>query len=432
MRMVDLIVKKRDNIELSDLELKYIIDGFTNNKIPDYQVSAFLMAVYFNSLSRREINTLTNLMKNSGDLIDTSKIKGILVDKHSTGGVGDKVSFIVAPILASLGLKVLKMSGKGLGITGGTIDKLQSIKGFDTELTEDEFIKQVNKINMAIISQTKNLTPADKLLYALRDVTGTVDSIPLIASSIMSKKLTTSAQSICLDVKFGSGAFMQTIEKAEELARVMIDIGKDNKKNMTAIISNMNKPLGKAIGNKIEVYEAIETLKGNGPIDLIEVCLTISANLVFDSKLTNTFDEAYKLCQRQLDNKEAYNKFMEFVKYQGGNVSTIESININKLTKYVYEVKSAVDGYVTNIDAYSLGQACINLGAGRATKESEIDYNAGLYINKQINDFIKVNDVICTIYSNIKNIDNIIEMVNKGFTFGKEKVVNKNIYNVLK
>ncbi len=400
MRMYDLIMKKRKGEELTKEEINFFVQGFTKGEVPDYQASAMLMAIFFNKMNKRETADLTNAMVESGDKIDLSNIKGIKVDKHSTGGVGDKTSICLTPLVASLGIPVAKMSGRGLGHTGGTIDKLETFKGFSVELTEEKFMENVNKINIAIMGQSGNLVPADKKLYALRDVTATVDNMSLIASSIMSKKLASGADSIVLDVKVGDGAFMKTPETAKELAQAMVDIGKHLGRETIGVISDMDQPLGYAIGNSLEVIEAIELLKGNGPKDLLELTLTIGSNMLLCAKMAESEEEARKMLMENIENGKGLEKLKEFVKAQGGDISPIDDYSKFPKAKYVEKVTSPVDGYITKIHAEAFGLIAMELGAGRATKESEIDLAVGIVLNKKRGEKVKKGDVLAYIYSN--------------------------------
>ena len=400
MRMYDLIMKKRKGEELTTEEINFFVDGFTKGEIPDYQASAMLMAIFFNKMNKRETADLTNAMVESGDKIDLSNIKGIKVDKHSTGGVGDKTSICLTPLVASLGIPVAKMSGRGLGHTGGTIDKLETFEGFSVELTEEQFMENVNKINIAIMGQSGNLVPADKKLYALRDVTATVDNMSLIASSIMSKKLASGADAIVLDVKVGDGAFMKTPETAKELAQEMVDIGKHLGRETIGVISDMDQPLGYAIGNSLEVIEAIELLKGNGPKDLLELTLTIGSNMLFCAKMAESEEEARKMLIENIENGKGLEKLKEFVKAQGGDITPIDDYSKFPQAKYVEKVTSPVDGYITKIHAEAFGLIAMELGAGRATKESKIDLAVGIVLNKKRGEKVKKGDVLAYIHSN--------------------------------
>ena len=400
MRMYDLIMKKRKGEELTTEEINFFVDGFTKGEIPDYQASAMLMAIFFNKMNKRETADLTNAMVESGDKIDLSNIKGVKVDKHSTGGVGDKTSICLTPLVASLGIPVAKMSGRGLGHTGGTIDKLETFKGFSVELTEEQFMENVNKINIAIMGQSGNLVPADKKLYALRDVTATVDNMSLIASSIMSKKLASGADAIVLDVKVGDGAFMKTPETAKELAQEMVDIGKHLGRETIGVISDMDQPLGYAIGNSLEVIEAIELLKGNGPKDLLELTLTIGSNMLLCAKMAESEEEARKMLMENIKNGKGLEKLKDFVKAQGGDITPIDDYSKFPQAKYVEKVTSPVDGYITKIHAEAFGLIAMELGAGRATKESEIDLAVGIVLNKKRGEKVNKGDVLAYIHSN--------------------------------
>lgn len=432
MRQVDIIIKKRDNIELSKDEIKFMIDGYTKGDIPDYQMSAFLMAIYFNGMTDNEVFYLTESMMNSGDVLDLSQIEGIKVDKHSTGGVGDKTTLVVAPICASLGVKVAKMSGRGLGHTGGTLDKLESIPGYDINLTEEEFINQVNTINAAVMGQTKKLAPADKLLYSLRDVTGTVPSIPLIASSIMSKKLAAGADAIVLDVKVGAGAFMKTKEEALKLARLMVSIGNKFNKKMTAILTNMDEPLGMAVGNSLEVIEAINTLNGKGPKDLNELCILAAADLILEAKKAKDMDEAISLAKRQIENKEALMAFAKMVEAQKGDKSYILDINKFEMPKYTIPVEATKDGYVEKIDALAIGNAAMYLGAGRQKIEDNIDHSVGIVLSKKVGDKVNKGEAIAFMYSNKANNELEYDMILKAYNIGNNKVNPKLILDIVK
>ena len=420
MRMVDLIEKKRDGFELSKEEIDFIIEGYTNGSIPDYQMSAFAMSVFFSGMNDIESTNLAIAMLNSGDAMDLSMIDGVKVDKHSTGGVGDKVSLVLAPMVASLGVKFAKMSGRGLGHTGGTLDKLESIPGFNISLSYEEFVKQVNKIGLAIVGQTGNLTPADKKLYALRDVTATVNSIPLIASSIMSKKLASGSNAICLDVKVGSGAFMKDIESATKLAELMVQIGKNAGRSMTAILTDMDEPLGCGIGNQLEVIEAINTLKGNGPKDLTDICLEIGSYLVLDAKVTDSLEEAKKLLQGQISNGEAFNKLVELVKEQGGDESYILDTQKFVPAKEIVPVIANESGYIKYINALEIGISSMLLGGGRETMTDIIDPSVGVVLVKKIEDYVNAGDVLAYVHSNGKNTQAALERVLNAYEIGDE------------
>ncbi len=398
MRMYDIIKKKRDGGALSKEEIDFFIKGYVDGSIPDYQASAFCMAVFYSGMTEEETANLTLSMAHSGDTVDLSRFGTLSADKHSTGGVGDKTTLIVAPICASLGCVMAKMSGRGLGHTGGTIDKLESIEGFNTALSPDEFFAQVEKTGIAVVGQTGNLTPADKKLYALRDVTATVDSLPLIASSIMSKKLAAGAHNIVLDVKCGSGAFMKTPDDAEVLATEMVKIGKMCNRNTRAVITNMNRPLGNNIGNALEVQEAIDVLKNNGPEDLKEVCLALSTEIVSSTKGISR-EEASALTKDALRSGKAYDKFIEWITAQG---ATENALNFKK-SEYSYDVISEADGYIVNSDAEKIGISAVILGAGRKKKEDTIDMSAGIILIKKTGDKVSKGDIIATLYSCNKN-----------------------------
>ena len=418
MRMVDLIEKKRDGFELSKEEIDFIIEGYTKGDIPDYQMAAFAMSVFFKGMNDIESTNLAIAMLNSGDAMDLSMIDGVKVDKHSTGGVGDKVSLVLAPMVASLGIKFAKMSGRGLGHTGGTLDKLESIPGYNIYLTYEEFVKQVNKIGLAIVGQTGNLTPADKKLYALRDVTATVNSIPLIASSIMSKKLASGSNAICLDVKVGSGAFMKDIESASKLAELMVQIGKNAGRSMTAILTDMDEPLGLAIGNQLEVIEAINTLKGNGPKDLTDICLEIGSYLVVDAKVANTFEEAKELLKAQIANGEALKKLAELAEAQGGDGSYVLNPTKFESAKEIIPVIAKEAGYITYINALEIGVSSMLLGGGRETMNDIIDPAVGIVLNKKIEDYVQPGDVLAYVHTNGKNTETVLNRVYNAFEFG--------------
>lgn len=403
MRMYDLIMKKRNSLELSKEEISYIIKEYVAGNIPDYQMSAFLMTIYFKGMSKEETLYMTMEVAHSGDMVDLSSIKGVKVDKHSTGGVGDKTTLIIAPIVASLGVKVAKMSGRGLGHTGGTVDKLESIPNFKTILSREEFFNIVNKIGVSVIGQSGNLAPADKKLYALRDVTATVDSIPLIAISIMSKKLAAGNDCILLDVKTGSGAFMKTVDSAIELAKEMVDIGSNAGKNTLALITDMDIPLGYNIGNSLEVIEAVETLRGRGPKDLTEVCIQLSANMLYLAG-KGSIEECIHLANRAIEDGSAYNKFIEMVEAQGGDSNVIKDVDKFEKSKYVFEVKSEYSGYIHSMDTESLGMASVMLGAGRETKDSIIDFSAGIIINKKYGEYTEAGEVLATMYANDESL----------------------------
>ncbi len=400
MRMYDIIIKKRNGEALSDEEIAFFIKGYTDGSIPDYQASALLMAIYFRGMTDQEIATLTMEMAHSGDMLDLSAIKGLKADKHSTGGVGDKTSLVLTPLVASIGIPVAKMSGRGLGHTGGTIDKLESFPGFSTDISEEKFINNVNTIGIAIAGQTKNMAPADKKLYALRDVTGTVDSIPLIASSIMSKKLAAGADVIVLDVKTGSGAFMKTEEDSVRLANEMVKIGNNVGRRTLAVISDMDEPLGYAVGNAIEVKEAIDTLNGHGPADLLELCLTIGSLMAVGTGKAANVDEARTLLLEKLNDGSALKKFAEFVEAQGGDSAPVYDTKLLPQASIVKEVYAPVDGYVSHIESDRVGISAMKLGGGRETKESPIDLSVGILINKKVGNKVEKGEKIATLYAN--------------------------------
>lgn len=428
-RMVDLIIKKRDGHCLSDEEIKFIIDGYVAGDIPEYQVSALLMAIFYNPLNEKEISALTKAMLKSGEEIDLTTIQGIKVDKHSTGGVGDKTSLVVGPIVASLGVKIAKMSGRGLGHTGGTLDKLESIPGFKIEIASQDFFNQVNEIGLSIIGQSKNITPADKKLYALRDVTGTVESIGLIASSIMSKKLASGADHIVLDVKVGSGAFMKNLERATALAEEMVKIGKNFGRNTVATITDMEQPLGQAVGNALEVVEAIETLKGNGPKDFDTLCRALSVEILMVAGLSNSEEEAYQKVDEVINNGKALEKLAEMIKYQHGDPNVINDYSImgyasNEIELVYLEEEEC---YVDHIDALMIGEAAMNLGAGRATMKDQIDHTVGIVLNKKVGDKVKHGEVIARIYANNKGIEVASQMILDAYTMSKEPTLVRDV-----
>ena len=427
MNMIDIISKKRDNLTLTKEEIEFFINGYVKREIPDYQVSSLLMAIFLNGLNDTETIYLTGAMLHSGEVMDLSKIDGIKADKHSTGGVGDKVSLVLGPIIASFGVKLAKMSGRGLGHTGGTLDKLESIPGFNINISGTRFINQVNEIGLAIVGQTKDLVPADKLLYALRDVTATVDSIPLIASSIMSKKLASGADIIVLDVKVGSGAFMKTIDDAVKLSKLMVKIGNHFNKHVSCIITDMDEPLGYAIGNNLEVIEAINTLKGNGPKDLVDVTIKLVSKILIKAKLYKNEEEAKEAILEHINNGTALKKLKDMIAAQDGDNSPVFNTDLFDKSKYVYEVKSKKKGYITHIDALKLGVASMHMGAGRIKKEDPINYNVGIVLNKKTNDYVNINDTLCYLHMD-KIDDEIIKDVYDAYEFGKEQVEIKTIY----
>ncbi|MDU7928826.1 MAG: pyrimidine-nucleoside phosphorylase [Veillonella sp.] len=403
MRMYDIILKKRANLPLSDKEIRFVIDGYVKGEIPDYQVSALLMTIVFNGMNARELGTLTLAMAQSGNMVDLSNIDGITVDKHSTGGVGDKTTLIIAPLVAACGGKVAKMSGRGLGHTGGTIDKMESIPNLKVSLEQDAFIDQVNKIGLAVIGQSEGLAPADKKLYALRDVTGTVDSIPLIASSVMSKKLASGAQAILLDVKVGSGAFMKNIEDARELAKAMVDIGKENGRSVKAILTDMDRPLGHAIGNALEIREVINTLKGHGPEDLTHECIIMAAHMLVLSRMCD-YETALNRVQQALDSGAALERLRLMIEAQGGDSRVIDDDRVLTIGKFTYDVTSPQDGYITHMNTERCGIASVMLGAGRTVKDGPIDYSAGIVMHKKTGDAVSMGERIATLYASDESL----------------------------
>lgn len=413
MRMIDIIEKKRDGKSLSKEEIEFFIKGYTEGDIPDYQASSLAMAIFFQDMNEEERAALTMAMVNSGDVIDLSKVNGIKVDKHSTGGVGDTTTLVLAPLVAAVGVPVAKMSGRGLGHTGGTIDKLESIDGFHVEISEADFIKLVNEDQVAVIGQTGNLTPADKKLYALRDVTGTVNSIPLIASSIMSKKIAAGADAIVLDVKTGNGAFMKTLEDAEALAHAMVSIGNNVGRNTMAIISDMSQPLGRAIGNALELKEAIDTLNGQGPEDLTELVLTLGSQMVVLAERASTLEEARQLLNEAIENGSALDKFQTFLENQGGDASVVDSPELLPTAEYQIDYKAKSSGVVSELIANEIGVASMMLGAGRQTKEDDIDLSVGIVLNKKVGDNVNEGESLLTIHSNRENVDDVIKKLDE-------------------
>ncbi|MCY6960308.1 pyrimidine-nucleoside phosphorylase [Clostridium brassicae] len=400
MRMYDIIMKKRNGEELTTEEINFFVSGYTKGEIPDYQVSALMMAIYFQKMNKRETADLTKAMVDSGETIDLSLIEGIKVDKHSTGGVGDTTTLILGPIVAAAGAPVAKMSGRGLGHTGGTIDKLESFDGFSVEMPVEKFIKNVNEKKIAIGGQTANLAPADKKLYALRDVTATVDNMSLIASSIMSKKIASGADAIVLDVKTGSGAFMKDEDSSFELAKEMVDIGTHVGRNTIGVVTDMDQPLGFAIGNALEVKEAIDTLNGEGPEDLTELCLTLGSHMLVLGKKAKNAEEAREILKEIIRSGEGISKLRELVEAQGGNPEFVDNPSLFTNPSIVEEIVSPIEGYVKEIKADDIGLAALVLGAGRETKESEIDLSVGVVLHKKIGDFVKKGESIATIYAN--------------------------------
>ena len=423
MRMYDLITKKKCGQKLSENEIKAIVDGYTNGTIPDYQMSAFLMAVCIQGMDMEETTQLTMAMAHSGDMLDLSKIEGKKVDKHSTGGVGDKTSLVIGPMVAALGIPMAKMSGRGLGHTGGTIDKLESFEGFSTSLSEEKFCDNVNQMKLAIIGQTANLAPADKKIYALRDVTATIDNISLIASSIMSKKIAAGADVIVLDVKTGSGAFMKTLEGSFELAKMMVSIGNNVGRQTYAVISDMNQPLGIAVGNNLEVIEAIDTLNGNGPKDLLDASLTLASYMVVGAKKAKDAKEARTMLEQTITDRSALNKFAEFVRYQGGNDAPVFDTSLFPKASIAEDVCAVTSGYVSNIHTDEIGMTSLILGGGRETKESTIDLTVGIKIHKKIGDQVTVGTPLATLYANdVVKLKAAKERFLNAYTISKEEI----------
>lgn len=432
MYITDIIEKKSQGKPLTEEEIKFFVMGYTQGTIPDYQIASLLMAIKLLGMTTQETAWLTSAMVHSGQTIDLSPIKGVKVDKHSTGGVGDKTSLVLAPLVASVGLKVAKMSGRGLGHTGGTLDKLESIPGMSIALSQKQFIDQVNRIGLSIIGQTSELVPADKKLYALRDVTGTVQSIPLISSSIMSKKLASGGDTILLDVKFGSGAFMKTVPEAKKLAQAMVDIGTAMKKDTRALITDMDQPLGRAIGNILEVKEAIETLNHRGPEDFETLCLHAGAMMLIQAKKVKTVAEGITLLTASLTSGSALTKFKEFIAAQGGDVRYIDHPEMFPVSKTTVEVTSAKAGYVLSLNALNLGQAAMKLGAGRETKDAAIDYTAGIVLHKKVGDKVAKGEVLAKVYTNKDNVQRIVKDIAQSFEITAQPVKkNKLIYAVV-
>lgn len=427
MRMVDLIEKTKHKIELSEEEIHYIIQGMVNGDIPDYQMSAWMMAICFNGLTNNETAILTKEMMFSGEVIDLSEIEGIKADKHSTGGVGDKTSLVLGPMLAACGLKIAKMSGRGLGHTGGTLDKLESIPGYNINRNQKDFISQVNKCNLSIIGQSDQLVPADKMMYALRDVTATIDCIPLIASSIMSKKLAAGSDMILLDVKYGDGAFMKTKEDARVLASVMCDIGNNLNKMTKAVLSDMNQPLGNAIGNILEVKEAIDTLLGNGPKDLLELCILSGVEMLLMANKAKNKEEARLMLEKTIEDHSAFNKLKEMVAYQGGKVEYIDHPELFDTANFIIPLYSKQSGYVHDLKAYTLGIVSMKLGGGRMKKEDPIDYSVGLVLNKKIGDYVKEGDVLLNIHAHSSVPLELINELYNAYTIHEDYILKPSI-----
>ena len=425
MRMIDLIEKKREGQSLTEGEINYMIEQYTNDQIPDYQMAAMLMAIYFQDMSNEERVYLTKAMVSSGEEIDLSAINGIKVDKHSTGGVGDSTTLILAPLVASVGVPVAKMSGRGLGHTGGTLDKLESIPGFNVELDSSTFIDLVNKNKVSVIGQSGHLTPADQKLYALRDVTATVNSIPLIASSIMSKKIASGADAIVLDVKTGSGAFMKELEDAKVLAQAMVDIGNGADRKTIALISDMNQPLGYAVGNALEVKEAIATLKGEGPDDLTELCLALGSQMVYLANQAESIDQAREKLLATIENGEAIGRLKIFIESQGGDPRIVDQPEQLPIATYQIEVKSTKAGYISEIAADQIGVAASMLGAGRTTKDSDIDLAVGVVLRKKVSDYVNEQDTLAVIHSNQTEVATVIEKILHAFQIQDQEVTPK-------
>ncbi|MFJ7499875.1 pyrimidine-nucleoside phosphorylase [Serratia grimesii] len=431
MRMVDIIAKKRDGKELTTQEIAFFVDGYTQGNIPDYQASALAMAIFFQDMNDRERADLTMAMVNSGDVIDLSAIEGVKVDKHSTGGVGDTTTLVLAPLVAALDIPVAKMSGRGLGHTGGTIDKLEAVAGFHVEISSEQFIELVNRDKIAVIGQTGNLTPADKKLYALRDVTGTVNSIPLIAGSIMSKKIAAGADAIVLDVKTGAGAFMKTTDDAIALATAMVRIGNHVGRNTMAVISDMSQPLGYAIGNALEVKEAIETLRGEGPEDLTELVMQLGSQMVVLAKKADSLPAARQMLEEVIRNGKALAKFRDFLANQGGDASMVDHPEKLPQAKYQIEVPAKQAGVVANIVADEIGVAAMLLGAGRATKEDDIDLAVGLMMHKKVGDRVAIGDSLLTIHANREDVASVMAKIYESITIADKAEVPKLIHTII-
>lgn len=417
--MYDIIKKKRDGFELTREEIRFVVEGYTRGEIPDYQMSAFLMAVYFRGMNERETYDLTIAMLESGDRLDLSSLQGVKLDKHSSGGVGDKITFVVLPIVASFGVKVAKMSGRGLGHTGGTIDKLESIPGMRTSLTKEEFLKIVDEVGFAIVSQTENLVPADKKIYALRDATATVENLSLIASSIVSKKLAAGADAIVFDVKVGSGAFMKSLDQARKLALLMLDIVKRNGKRAKAVLSNMDQPLGRMVGNSLEVLEAINCLRGEGPKDVEQVSFTIAKEMLDLAGIKVSFEDIAKMVR----SGEPLNRFRRFVERQGGDPSIVDDPNKLPVSKDVIEVKAERSGYVARLDAEAIGRACVLLGGGRSKKEDNIDHAVGIELLKKVSDHVEAGNILAKVYCSSKSdLKSALKLVESAYEFSESPV----------
>ncbi len=422
MNMNDLIGKKRDGGKLSQEEIEYFVKGYTDGSIPDYQMSALLMAIYFQKMDKEETFHLTRAMKQSGDVIDLSAINGIKVDKHSTGGVGDKTTLVVAPLAAACGVPIAKMSGRGLGFTGGTVDKMEAIPGFQTSIEADKFIRQVNSIGLSVIGQTAHIAPADKKIYALRDVTATVDNMSLISSSIMSKKLASGSDAIVLDVKCGDGAFMESFEDACTLGKMMVEIGNADHKRTIAVITDMNQPLGRAVGNSLEVMEAIDTLKGEGPQDITELSLTLAGIMIYAGGRAESKEQGYEMAEKVLKNGEALKKLAEFIEGQGGNPEIVNDYALFPQHTCIKDVICHNSGYVNRIAAKAIGLASQHSGAGRATKEDSIDLSAGVYLHKKVGDTVEKGEILATVYgTDAEKVERSAEEAEKAFSVSAVK-----------
>ena len=432
MNIIDIIAKKRDGKELTTDEINFFIKDYTNNNIEDYQAAALVMAIYIKGMSYRETKDLTMAMASSGDVLDLSELGENVVDKHSTGGVGDKVTIILAPLIASLGIPVAKMSGRGLGYTGGTADKIEAIPGYNTGISEKEFIDNVKSIGISLITQTLNLAPADKKIYALRDTIACTESIPLIASSIMSKKIASGANKIVLDVTCGFGAFMKNIEDARELSKTMIEIGNLANRETVCVITNMNEPLGFAVGNSLEIIEAIEFLQGKMPEDLKQVVLELGAYMVKLAGKGANIEENKKMLLENIQNGKAYNKFIELVQNQGGDIEYVKDVTKFEKARIIQEVISTTEGYVQEINAEEIGKLSCDLGAGRKTKKDKIDLQVGIILNKKLGDFVNKGDKLATIYANdiekAKDTENELRRIYK---IGKEKIEENTIIDII-
>ena len=429
MRMVDLIIKKRLGESLSREEIAFWINGYVKGEIPDYQVSAMCMAILFKGMNEEEVINLTDLMEHSGDTLDLSKLKGVKVDKHSTGGVGDKTSLVLGPMVAACGATLAKLSGRGLGHTGGTLDKLESIPGINVFLNEKELEEQVNSIGIAIAGQTQSLVPADKKMYALRDVTGTVESIPLIAASVMSKKLAAGTDAILLDVTLGNGAFMKDIDQARTLARLMVKIGDGLSRDTRAVLSNMNEPLGLAVGNALEVKEAIKSLHGEGPEDLMELCYTSGSIMLVQAKIAKTFEEGRKMLENCIKDGSAFNKFVEMVKAQGGDIDYVLNPDKFPIAKNIIPIYAQEDGYVKDINALEIGLSSMQLGGGRETMNDVIDMAAGIMLEKKVGDRVNKGDVLCYLHTNKngESVSHVTENVQNAYVLTKDYVVKPHV-----